>query len=344
MKKTGNILSYLFVGLISLLVAVAFIFLVGSNIGTAFSGFFRGIFGSGYAIGEVLVKSVPLTLCGLGVAVGFRSGYVNLGAEGQLYMGAIAGTAVGIAFPGLPGPVLIPLMILAGFLLGGLWSVVPGFLKGRFGISEIIVTIMFNYIAINIVGMLVRTVMKDPDYAYPVSPKLPEQGLLPLLMQPTRLHAGLFVALLAAVAVYVLVWKTPAGFQMRAVGLNPRASLCSGISVYKNIILASLISGGLAGIAGISEVAGLHGRLLEGISPDYGYVAIIVALLGKNHPLGVVLAALGISALQVGSLSMQRAAGVPTAISSIVMGAVVLLILARKSIFARWLSADREVS
>lgn len=342
MKKLKVLTSYLAVVVAALGISVAFIAVFGSDIGQALAGFIGGISSSSYAVSEVLVKAVPLTLCGLGIAVGFRSGFINLGAEGQLYMGAAAATSVGLLFPGLPKFVLLPLMILAAFVAGGLWSLVPGFLKARFGISEIIVTIMFNYIAINIVGILVRGPLKDPDYAYPVSTPLPEAGLLSPLFPPGRLHQGLFIALAAALIIYILVWKTPMGYQLRAVGQNARASHCAGISIYKNVIIAAMISGGLAGLAGMGEVAGLHGKLLEGISPEYGYVAIIVALLGKNHPLGVLIAALGLGALQVGSLAMQRSAGVPTSISSIIMGLIVLLILARHSVFSKWIEKKKE--
>jgi ABC-type uncharacterized transport system permease subunit len=341
MKKTTVVLSYICIALLAIGMTIALILLVGSDVAKAVTGFSNGIFGSTYAIAEVLVKATPLTLCGLGIAIGFRSGFTNLGAEGQLYMGAIAATSVALFLPGLPALITIPLMLLAGFLLGGIWALIPGFLKAKFKISEVIVTIMFNYIAINIVGILVRTILKDPDYPYPMSAEFPGSAILPTLLQPTRLHAGLIIAILCAVLIYILVWKTPIGFQMRAVGLNPRASQCSGISVYRSIILSALISGGLAGIAGVSEVAGLHHKLLEGLSPDYGYVAIIVALLGNNHPVGVVVAGLGIAALQVGSLAMQRSAGVPTAISLIFMGAIVLLILARKNIFSRLLDEEQ---
>ena len=342
MKNIGRILSYLSIIAILLLLSVLLILSVGSDVSKALGSFVRGIFGSLYGFSEVLVRATPLILAGLGVSVGFRTGFINIGAEGQIYMGAIAITALGMLFPGLPSVVMIPLALIVGFLFGGLWSVVPGFLKARLGISEVINTIMFNYIAINIVGILVRTVLKDPSYPYPMSPILPDAASLPVLLEPTRLHAGFLIALLAAAVVHVVVFKTPAGFEMRAVGFNSRACRCSGIPVYKNIILSAFISGGLAGLAGMGEVAGLHHRLIEGISPNYGYIAIIVSLLGKNHPGGVVVSALGIAALQVGCMAMQRSAGVPTSISSIIMGALVVLILVRKTLFARLIGVPEE--
>ncbi|KGK92067.1 ABC transporter permease [Desulfosporosinus sp. HMP52] len=340
MKQFGKLLSYLGIAFLTLSISILLILLVGSSVTQAFSSFLSGIFGSFYSVSEVMVKATPLILTGLGVAVGSRSGFINIGAEGQLYMGAIAVTFIAFWLNDLPAIVMIPLVILGGFVFGGIWSVIPGFLKVRFGISEVITTLMFNYIALSIVGILVRTWLKDPASSLPMSAFLPDGATLPTLISTTRLHAGLLVALISVVLVWLVVWKTPTGYEMRAVGLNPRASKCSGISVYKNIILSSLISGGLAGIAGVCEVSGLHHKLLEGISPGYGYIAIIVALLGKNHPVGVVISALGIAALQVGSLGMQRMAGVPTSISSIIMGVVVLLILARKSLFRRLLTDE----
>jgi simple sugar transport system permease protein len=314
---------------------------VGSNAGDALGGFFRGIFGSWYNVCEVLVRAAPLILAGLGVSAGFRTGFTNLGAEGQIYMGAIAITVLGLSAPSLPAILMIPLAILGGFLFGGIWSLVPGVLKARFGISEIINTIMFNYIAINLTGLLVRTVLKDPAYPYPMSPMLPPAASFPVLLEPTRLHGGFLLALLAAWGLYLLVFRSPRGFEMRAVGLNIRAARCAGISPFRNIVFSAFISGGLAGVAGAGEIAGLHHRLLEGISPGFGYVAIIAALLGRNHPAGVVVSSLGIAALQIGSKSMERT-GVPTAIASVIMGLTVLLILAREKIFAPLIALDKK--
>ena len=280
-------------------------------------------------------------LAGLGVSIGFSSGFFNIGAEGQIYMGATAATVVGLLLPGLPIGILLPLAMVASFAAGGAWSAVPGLFKARWGLSEVINTIMFNYIAINIVGILVRTVLKDPNYPLPMSPELSSGMTLPTLLEGTRLHAGLLLGLVAAVLVYLLMRTTRIGFTMRVVGLNPRAARVAGISVHANVIVASLLSGGLAGVAGAVEVAGIHHKLLEGISPGFGYLAIVVSLLGKNHPAGIVAAALGIAILQVGSMSMQRQAGVPTSISWIIMGLVVLLILARTTFF-RFLLRDAE--
>jgi len=331
MKRT--ILSFAVMIIVILLVSFLLIAMVGSDIPTSLASFFRGIGGSTYAMAEVLVRATPLMLAALGVSVGFRTGFLNIGAEGQLYLGAISITWLGMTFPTLPAPLMLGFSLVLGFLSGGLWALIPGLLKAKFGLSEVINTIMLNYIAINLVGILVRTSLKDPTYPYPMSPMLPASTNFLQLLSPTRLHAGLLLALVCAALVYLLMFRTTLGFCMRAVGLNARACQCSGIAVSKYVIISSLISGGLSGLAGVSEIAGLHHRLIEGISPSYGYLAIIVSLLGRNNPVGIVFASLGIAALQVGSMSMQRSSGVPTSIASIIMGLVVIMILSRKSLF-----------
>lgn len=328
-KKYPVILSYLIVVLSTLVLSLLLIAAAGSDIFPALRGFFRAIAGSAYSISEVLVKAIPLSLCGLGVAVGFHCGFTNIGAEGQFYIGAVVVAAIGTFFPNLPGWLMLPLGIIFGFIAAGIWAVIPGILRAKYGVSEVINTIMFNYIAICIVGILLQTSLKDPEGFFPQTAIMPAGLELPLLIRGTRLHAGLIIALLCAVLVYILVWRTKLGYDMRAVGLNARACKCSGISVSKSIILSALVSGGLAGLAGVSEIMGLQHRLMDGISPGYGYLAIIVALLGRNSPVGIILSAVGIAALQVGAQGMQRNAGVPDSIADIIMAVIVLFILAR---------------
>lgn len=336
-------LSWLVLVALLLVIAALLVKAVGSDPVKASRGFFRGIFGSAFGFSEVIVRALPLVLAGLGVSMGFVSGFFSIGAEGQIHMGAAAATAVGMALPGLPAWLLLPLCMGAGFLAGGLWSAIPGFLKARFGLSETINTIMFNYIAINCVGILVRTVLKDPGYPLPMSPELPLAMRLPGLFEGTRLHAGLFLALAAILVSWFFMRTTLPGFTMRAVGMNPRAALVAGLPVYANLMLAAVLSGGLAGLAGVNEISGIHHRLLEGISPGFGYMAIIVALLGRNNPFGIAVAGLGIAALQVGSMTMQRQAGVPSSISWIIMGLLVLGILARPGLATAISRGMREV-
>ena len=296
MRLLRKLASLVVVLAVTCLVGTVLVIAVGSDTTKAFNSFFGGISGSFYSITEVLVRATPLILAGLGVAVAFQARFFNIGAEGQLYMGAIAATWVGLSVPPLPIALHLTLAMACGFLLGGLWAMVPGFMKSQFRIPEVITTIMFNYIAINLVGILVRTVMTNPESPLPMSARLPDGLQLPLLADPTRLHGGFVIALACAALVYVFLYTTTWGFELRSVGINPRACSCAGISVKKNIVVSSMVSGGLAGLAGSSEILGIHQRLMEGISPEFGYIAIIVALLGKNHPLGVVLAAMGIAA------------------------------------------------
>jgi len=301
---------------------------VGSDMNTAWTGFIRGIFGSTYAMSEVLVKAIPLILCGLGIAVGFHCGFVNIGAEGQFYMGAVVVTALGTRFSGLHPVIGMGFAFIGGFLAAGLWALIPGLLKAKWGLSEAINTIMFNYIATGIVGVLLQTGLKDPSGYFPQSPILSAGFELPILVPKTRLHAGILIALVCAGLIYLLIYRSEPGFALRAVGSNAQVGRSCGLPVTGSIILAALISGGLAGLAGVCEVAGLQHRLMEGISPGYGYLAIIVALLGKNTSKGIVLSAIGIAALQVGAQGMQRSAGIPTAIADIIMGIIVLALLA----------------
>ncbi|MDL2310957.1 ABC transporter permease [Peptostreptococcaceae bacterium OttesenSCG-928-C18] len=333
MKKKN--ITYLISMIITILVIVSsLILIVGGNFGTAISGFLRGIIGNKYQIGEIFVKATPLMLVGLGCAVGNKTGFINLGSEGQLYIGAMLGSYIALTFSDMPKPVLIPFMILVGFVFGGLWALIPGFLKAKFKLSEVIICIMLNYIAINIVAIAVRTFLKDPSYNFPVSANFSDSATLSVLLPQTRLHTGIIIGLVASVIIYLFIWKTPKGFEMRSCGFNQRASFCSGIKVNRNVILSSLISGGLAGIAGVIEVAGVQHRLVEGLSPNYGYTAIIVALLGRNHPTGVVVAAIAIAMLDVGASSMQRIAGVPSSISSIILGLIVLLLIAKQFVMS----------
>lgn len=322
------------VALISILAAVVLIILSGASPIAAFSMFFNGIFGNLNGFGEVFVKATPLILTGLGCSVAFRTGFFNIGAEGQFYMGALASAWVALNATGIPGPLRIVLAVLCGFFFGGLWALIAAMFKAKLGISEIIVTIMLNYIAINILGIAVRTFMMDPAGSIPQSPKLEPGVTLLRFLKPTRIHIGIFIALLAVVLVWFLMEKTSLGYEIKVVGFNKRAAACNGISVTKNIILSALLSGGLAGIAGAVEVMGVQKKLLEGISGGCGYTAVLIALLASNHPAGVLAAAILYAALEVGANSMQRQMGVPSAIVDFLIGLIVLLILGRE-LFSR---------
>lgn len=332
-KSLINILNILVVILIVLIVATLLIIVANKSPIKAYGAFMFGIFGTMNGFVEIFVKATPLIFAGLGIAIAFKSGFFNIGAEGQLYMGAIGAAATSILLTGVPGYIRLILSVIVAFVFGGLWALIPGLLKAKFNISEIITTIMFNYIAINITALVVRGVLKDANGYVPQSSIIEESSRLPGLLPPTRLHAGFLIALAMVFIIWVIMQKTTVGYELQVVGTNKRAAKCTGISVMKNIILSAFLSGGLAGLAGMGEVLGLQFRLLDGISGGNGYTAILVALLGFNNPIGVLISALGFAALQVGSNTMQRQVGIPASIVSIILGLVVLLILAKDIFF-----------
>jgi len=294
-----------------------------------------GAFGSPYNIVETLVKATPILLAGLGVIVAFRCNMWNIGSEGQLQMGALASAALGIAAVSwsITGWVLIPMMLLAGFAAGGVWGALAGWLKVRWRVNEIIGTIMMNFIAILFVNYMVTHPLREPSGGgVALTMVIAEAGELPRLFTNqligSRLHLGFVFALIAAGLVYLFLWHTVPGYQIRAVGANAKAAALGGINISRNIILSMLISGGLAGIAGMVEITGLHYRIIDGFSPNYGSTAILVALLGKTNPLGVVIASILFGGLIIGTDAMTRAVDVPGSIVFIIQGVVVLCVLA----------------
>lgn len=332
MQRLKRSLNYLIPAGIVLAVIIVLLLIIGADIGHVLNSFAGGLFGNRYQVGEIFVKATPLLLVGLGCAIGFNCGLVNLGAEGQLYMGAVAATAVAVNGEGMPKLLLLLLMMLAGIVAGGIWALIPGIMKAKFGLSEVIMGLMLNYIAIHFNSLSIRTFLKDPDYPFPMSKTFSPAAQLPIFLERTRFHAGFLIALILAFIIWVFLWKSPKGFEIRACGCNPRASHCVGINVNRNLIMASLFSGGLAGIAGFVEVAGVQHKLMDGISSNYGYLAIMVALLGKKHPFGVIIVSILLGMLEIGGLAAQRQAGIPNSITSVILGAVVVVFLLRDRI------------
>ncbi|MEG1857713.1 MAG: ABC transporter permease, partial [Pseudoflavonifractor sp.] len=216
----------------------------------------------------------------------------------------------------------------AAFFAGGIWAFIPAYLKSRLSISETITTIMFNYIAIMIVGIMVRGVLQDKTGSLPQTAFVPDEAALPLLASPTRLHLGVVLALLAALGVWFLMKKTTVGFELKIVGSAKRAAFCMGLPVTRSLIFSAILGGGLAGLAGMNEVLGVQHRLLEGVSGGNGYTAVLVALLAHNHPIGVVVVSIALAAVQVGANTMQRQMGIPASIVSLLIGFIVVMILA----------------
>jgi simple sugar transport system permease protein len=301
-----------------------------SSVGAAYTGLLSGSLGGPNALSETLLRATPLILAGLAVALGFRAGLFNIGAEGQIYIGGLSATAVGINFEGLPLFVHLPLAILAGFVGGALWGFVPGLLKARAGAHEVITTIMLNYVSYLTIDYALRQAFfQRPDRSDPVSRFILDSATLPRLIPgDLRVHWGLIIALLAAVVVSWLLFRTTKGFEFRAVGLNPSAARYAGMSIGRSVVLAMMISGGLAGLAGASEIIGTNGRLTPGFSPGWGFDAIALALLGGSRPIGVVGAALVFGALRAGATPMQAATGIPIDLVVVIQALVIMFIAA----------------
>lgn len=278
---------------------------------------------------ESLVASTPFIFASLAVALGFQTGLFNIGVEGQLFIGAIFAAFVGFTFTGLPAVIHIPLAILAGMIGGGLWGFIPGWLKAKTGAHEVINTIMMNFIAFRLSEWLLSGPMKRPGTFNPVSPTIADSAKLPRFFEdPIRFHAGFFLALFAAWAVYWFLFKSKWGFSLRSVGANPNASRYAGMSITLTIVVAMTLSGALAGLAGANEVMGVNHNLAFAFSSGYGFDSIALALLGKSHPLGVVLAALLFGTLRNGATRMQVAAQIPIDIITVLQALILVFIAA----------------
>ena len=278
---------------------------------------------------ESLVASTPYIFAGLALGLGFRSGVFNIGAEGQIFIGALAGTFVGYSIPNLPMIIHLPLTLLAGALGGAIWGFIPGWLKATTGGHEVINTIMMNYIAFRLSDWLLTGPMQRPESYNPVSPTISESAMLPRFFgDPIRFHIGFFIALLVAWLVYWFLFKTTIGFDLRTVGANPNAGRYAGMNVKRTIILSMTLSGALAGLAGINEVSGVTHSLAMAFSSGYGFDAIALALLGRNHPLGIVLSALLFGTLRNGATRMQVVADIPIDIISILQAVILMFIAA----------------
>jgi simple sugar transport system permease protein len=315
----------------------ALLVVTGHEVVPALTAMVRGAFGSYYAItSATIVRMVPLALAGLAVSVAFRAGILNIGAEGQLLVGAAAATAIGGALIGVPRFVGIPVMLITGAIAGGAWAAIAGALRLRFGVLEVISTIMLNFVAQYLTGWLVRGPLQEPTRVNPQSATLAPELQLPMLLDGTRLHAGVLLMIVVAIAVWWWLRSTASGFRVRAVGATVTAAASAGgIDVPHALFGAFLVSGLLAGFAGSVEYTGITYALYENFSPGYGYTAIAVALLARLHPLGVLATALLFGALEAGANAMQRDAGVPSVVVSVVEALLILLVLAAD----RWRSS-----
>ena len=315
-----------------LLIGALLILLAGEDPLEAYAAMMRGAFGGRRQIEETLLKTAPLLLMGLGLTAAFRARVWNIGGEGQFYMGALAGGAIALNFADQwPRALLIAVMILAGVLGGALWAALAGIFKIRRGISEIISTLMLNYIAILFMEYMARGPMQEPGGYLPESAQFAAAARMPTLFG-SRIHGGVVIAFLMVPVVYALLWSTPLGFRLRAVGSRSSVARYAGIKVERLIMFALMFSGGMAGLAGIIEVSSLHTRLKGGISGDYGFSGILVALLGRMHPVGVAIAALFFAALTIGAQSMHVLYQLPVTLAGVVQAVVVLCVLAADAI------------
>lgn len=302
----------------------------------AYKALWVGSFGSSNAFAETLVKATPLLLVGLGICISFRADVINIGGEGQMIMGAILATWVGLTFTTLPGWLVIPLAMLAGFVGGGVWGGIPGFLKAYFRVNEILSTVMMNAIAVQLMNFVLHGPMMDPSQAELAS-KIPQTARLLEAFRlarwaPTRLHMGALIAVVLAILVYILLWRTTLGYRIRAVGQNPHASRYAGINVPRHVVVALLLSGAFAGLAGAIQVYGVNYRMItdgssSGFTGSAGFNGIVAALFGQLHPIWSIPASVLFGALLVGANSMQRVVQVPSAFITALNGLVVIFVV-----------------
>lgn len=301
------------------------ILLAGANPLEAYGEYLIVPLTSRYTLLEVLVASTPLLFTGAAVGIAFRAGYWNIGAEGQLLLGAIAAAGIGQVVGDLPSPVALTLMATGGAVAGAAWALVPALLRVRFRIDEVVTTLLLNPVALLLVNGLLQGPWRDPISGFPESPRIVTGAELPQLVERSRLHGGFVLALLIIVAGWYVLARTPAGLRLRAAGLSPHAARFAGIDVPRTLLRAALVSGAIAGIAGMSEVAGIQYRLTAGLSAGYGYTGIVVATLGALSMPGITLAALFLGDLTVGASSAGRALAIPSQLSAVVQGTLLLV-------------------
>lgn len=355
LERSFNILIPLGAILAAFVVSSALIVARGANPLAAYAALFAGAFGSSNALANTITRMVPIIMTGLAVTYGYRSGFFNIGAEGQLFMGAMATTWVGITLTGWPAWLLIPISLLAGALVGSLWALIPGYLKARRGFNEVLTTLLLNYITIQLFEFLIRVDhavgpgqpflswigLKDPTQPFPKSAYIAEAARMPSLASVIswlggtaedpalqRFTLAAVIAVLAAIVIYILLFKTTTGYRARAVGINPRAAQYMGINVMRTTITTALISGALAGMAGSLEIMGFQHRVIQNFLVGAGYDGIPVALIGQLNPLGVLLSALFFGALRAGANRMQIISGAPVSIIYVIQSLAILFAIA----------------
>ena len=328
---------------LALLVGGVVILLLGFNPLHVYRSMLAHAFLSRSGLMDTAVKAIPLILAGLGVALAFRMLLWNIGAEGQIYVGALAASGVALTLPEAPAYVVLPTMLIAGMLAGATWALLAAIPRAYLGANETIITLLLNYVAIYWVDHLVFGPWRDPGaMGFPITKAFSSAARLPML--GGRIHVGILIALAGALMLYLILYHSRWGYEVRVIGESVLAARYAGMNIQRNILLVMMISGGLAGLAGVTEISAIHGRLQAGFSPGYGYTAIIVACLAAMHPGWVVVVSFLLSGLLVGGFSMQIA-GLPLAVVSMLQGAILFFLLG-SSVFARYrlTMRRREVS
>ena len=330
--------------LAAVLIASTILWLIGADVSDTFFTIVIEPLSNMLHISEVLIRAIPLCIIALGISVAYRSGIINIGAEGQMAMGLLAFTGVALAFPDVPRPLLLPLALIASMIGGGIWGFVPGILKAKLNVSELLSTVMLNYIAAQFYSLCLRTIYLDPaEQVYgtgtPQSMRLTENVWLGRISG--RLHYGIIIAIVLAVLIYLLMWKTTMGFKMRASGSGARAARYGGISVGFWLAASMAISGAFAGLAGGVELAGVHRRAIEGITNNYGFSGVVVALFGGLHPFGILPASFLFGLLIYGSTLAPSKVGVPANIVQVMQGIIIIVIVTAQMVLSNTYLQDR---
>jgi len=350
LARLSNVLSPLVAVAAAFLVGGLVVMAIGENPLRIYAILFRGAFGSVDSLGLVLFNAVPLIFTGLAVAFAFRAGLFNIGGEGQLYVGAFACTIVGLTLGGLPALLLVPVLVLASALGGAVWAAVPGLLKARFGVHEVINTIMMNFIAVGVTSYFVINVLREPGQMTPQTVEIAAAGHLPRLSgalsrvgiplpRANPLNLSILIALAAVWLAWYILHRTRLGYEIRAVGMNSEAAEYAGINVRATVVKAMLISGAFAGLVATNEVMGFRHRFLDNFSSGLGFMGIAVALLGKNTPLGVLLAALLFGVLNTGALEIDIFTEVPRELILVLQAVTIILVVVGNEVFARRMAA-----
>ncbi len=313
--------------LATLILSAIPILIAGGELWKSYFYLFYGALGTRFNLLETFVKASPLLLTGLAVAFAFRAKFWNIGAEGQLLAGALAATVLGISLKSVPPVMVLPMVIVAGFLAGGLWAFIPAILKTKLKVDDVVSSLLLNYVMIHIMGALLFGPLQQPGSSWPRSSEICAAAKYPILMPRSRFHMGILIALLAVLVIWFINNKTTFGYQNKAVGVNLRAARFGGIRTNAVILWTALISGGLAGLAGVGELCALQYRLIMDISPGYGYSGIVIAMLGNLHPVGVLFSSLFFSIIIVGAQTMSRMTGVPVYIAEVIQGMALMIML-----------------